>query len=59
MWEGHTRDALTKLADTVSEKGGDASEMAAALVAFVQSVATGLSKKPFAAPLVEEVSAVS
>lgn len=56
MWEGHTREALTTLADTVSDKSGDADEMAAALVTFVQSVATGFSETEFTSQFIEEVS---
>lgn len=45
IWEGHTRDALWRLAQACREHKGDPDAIAAAFIVFVQTVATGFDSK--------------
>jgi len=47
IWEGHTRDALAALIEATAQRSGDAVGIAAACVAFLQTVSTGFSASAF------------
>ena len=55
LWEGHNRDALETLVDTVHARRGDAPALAAAIVAFVNEVGKGFSPSAFGDRLEKEV----
>jgi DNA helicase-2/ATP-dependent DNA helicase PcrA len=56
IWEGHVRDGLSALVGETQKHKGDASNIAQAVVAFIQHVATGFSSSLYAKDLLAEVS---
>lgn len=56
IWEGHVREGLTVLFNTVQVHKGDAGRVAEAAIAFLGRVATGFSPSQFGNTLLEEVS---
>lgn len=57
IWEGHTRSSLDSLARSCHDHIGNASEIAAAVVTFIQSVAIGFSKSNgYSERLIQEVA---
>jgi len=56
IWEGHTRDALEDLIDTINAHVGDARLVSQAAVAFLGNVAVGFSPSSHGDRLVREVA---
>ena len=56
LWEGHTRNALEKLAQSVSSKPNDAVSLAAAVVKFLDEVCKGFSPTAFGDRFQREVA---
>jgi hypothetical protein len=57
IWEGHVRESLSKLMETVENKKGDALGVAQAFVTFIQDVATGFSPSCYGDVFLDEVNA--
>lgn len=57
IWEGHTREALGSLVQTVGDGQGNAEALAQGVVAFMSSVAAGFSATSHGDRLVQEVRA--
>ena len=55
IWEGHTREALAALVVALRQKSGDAEALAASMIAFVASIATGFSNSSHGDRLLQEV----
>lgn len=55
IWEGHTREALAALINTVRTGHGNAEAVAEGLVTFVGAVAVGFSKSSHGDRLIDEV----
>lgn len=55
IWEGHTRDALSELADRCKQGSGDPVVIADAFCQFVQGVGSGFSNSAFAKRFIKEV----
>lgn len=56
IWEGHTRDALAKLSDSVQNADGDAIAVGRFIVTFVQAVATGFTASSYSNVLLQEIA---
>jgi hypothetical protein len=56
LWEGHTRNALEKLAASVSSKPNDAVSLAVAVVRFLDEVCKGFSPSAFGDRFQREVA---
>lgn len=56
IWEGHVREGLAELLNTVQAHKGDAGRVTEAANAFLGRVATGFSPSQFGNTLLEEVS---
>jgi UvrD-like helicase C-terminal domain/UvrD/REP helicase N-terminal domain len=57
IWEGHTRDALAKLASGVQAGTGDPPALASLLTRFLQEIGVGFSASAFADTFEAEVAA--
>ena len=56
LWEGHTRNALEKLAESLSSKPNDATSLAVAVVRFLDEVCKGFSPSAFGDRFQREVA---
>ena len=56
IWEGHTRDALAALVHSIQESVGDAASVGAAVVKFIEGVATGFTPTDFSKVLLSEIA---
>jgi hypothetical protein len=56
LWEGHTRTALEKLVDSMRANTGNASAIAKALAAFLETVCKGFSSSAFGDRFQQEVT---
>lgn len=56
IWEGHVRDSLTVLADATQKCQGNATEIAQAVVSFLDRVATGFSPSAYSKTFLAEVA---
>lgn len=55
IWEGHTRDALSALVQTVRDSEGDAEALGQGVVAFMGSIAAGFSPSSHGDRLLQEI----
>jgi hypothetical protein len=56
IWEGHTRDALAVLVDSIRDSAGDAVAVGLAVVQFVESITIGFTPTDFGNVLLSEIA---
>jgi hypothetical protein len=55
IWEGHVRDSLSSLIDSIEMHKGDPGNVARATIHFLQQIATGFSASDYADLLLDEI----
>jgi UvrD-like helicase family protein len=56
IWEGHTRDALAVLVNSIQDSVGDAVAVGLAVVQFIESIAIGFTPTDFGNVLLREIA---